>query len=633
MKVYDYIVVESTTDKVATFVPTWEHTQEELRVLCVLVDKDAYSWAVVDAGKLTKINEERYSLACPFEYVEGEEPKSWKTFVWRKTDSTEDVSFDGTRVPVEAIVAKLIELTRKTDENAKECGRALRTPEGDSDAFFPTKDIRAGEIAGFDDDGKPAVGNNIRGIKVITDAATRAEGAAETAESAAYRAEKAASSVEWVEDKVAEYTNNAEAAAERARGYANTAVTSATEAKESAYSAAEDAENTAEYYAQVDASVKALLAAIERAKEEGIIIDVPIATSMVAGKVKLGTDTVVADENIGGVVGLTSEGRMAIPKATKSNYGGILLGDWYNNGELVSATASVRGVVKLGTDTVLSATSDVYDTFGSVIGVNSDGQLLGVSATLTRLGSVKLGSEFQPTNSMPYVVGIGASTNEKALGQIAFNLNMKQSDGSSGALIYEIISNTPACTYAMKVREATSKQMGVVYMEGDGNTAVSKRYVDAKFSSLDSTVTKLGVRVDDIEEIVSSTAALRLLSYVDSDGNEISQFDISPEETSVSIPIKWWLIPNHPEDITATVTDVPSSYGTIDVLTTGKEMVENGSVELSINLSESAYDKAIPCYLKIFYAGSTSKLTINKLGAVSVSIDDAVAENESGNAF
>lgn len=535
---YDYVVAETTTGNIVTFNVPWEHAKDELNVLCVLVDKDAYSWKVVDAGKLTAIpdKENYYKLECPFESTENK--KAWRTFIWRKTATTEDVSYDGTRIPIESIVAKLVELTRKTDENAKECGRALRTPEGDSDSFYPTKDIRAGEIAGFDDEGKPAVGNNIRGIKVVTDAASRAETAAESAETFAERAENAALGVEGVEENVAKYTESAESAAARSQTYATTASNSAIEANKSAESAAEAAESAETTSSQISESVQRLLEAIERAQEQGLIIDVPVATSTVAGKVKLGADGEIPDEEIGGVVGFNANGQMVIPRATLDSYGGIILGDWYKNGELSLATASASGVVKLGTDVVLSTSTGDENTLAGIVGMNENGQLLSLCASPSRFGTIKLGSAFQPTNNMPYVVGIGASKNSGVVGQLAFNLNKTQSDGSAGALVYEIISENPR-TYAMRIAEASATQMGAVYIEGGGTTAVSKTYVNSKLEEVDALAKTIA---EEIEKL-SNISGMAMMSFIDDDGNVITKMEAGSEAQTYTAKVRFWFKP------------------------------------------------------------------------------------------
>ena len=167
MEIYDYVVAEAPGRTSVRFSVPFEHKTSELRVLCCINNKAEYVWSVYDAGVLTEVEEGVYVMQCPF----GDmlESSTWKIWVWRLTSATESVKFDEKRVPVEEILSKLIELTRKTEENAEECGRALRVPEGDSAAFYPPKEVRANEIAGFDEEGRPAVGRRIKQVDDILD--------------------------------------------------------------------------------------------------------------------------------------------------------------------------------------------------------------------------------------------------------------------------------------------------------------------------------------------------------------------------------------------------------------------------------------------------------------------------------
>jgi len=165
MAAYDCVKGKSTNGGSITLSVGFEHTQNELRCLAISHVKDEYQWKVVDAGKLTAAGSV-YTLAYPFSTA----GQPWSLYIWRKTSRTDDVEFTGDRIPIEAIITKLVELSDKADETAHEAERAVRTPECDGDAFLPPKDVRADEIMGFDSEGRPAVGKNVKAVKEIYNA-------------------------------------------------------------------------------------------------------------------------------------------------------------------------------------------------------------------------------------------------------------------------------------------------------------------------------------------------------------------------------------------------------------------------------------------------------------------------------
>lgn len=637
MERYDYVCAETTTDRRMVFTVPWPHSKDELHVLCALVDKGAYSWAVVDSGTLVSVaeSENRYILECPFEDTES--PRTWRAFAWRQTDGNSDVEFDGSRVPVEAILSKLEELSRKSEENAKESSRALRTPEGESDGFFPTKDVRAGEIAGFDDDGRPAVGKNVRGVGVVIESAEAAKSAAESAEDSAIRAEAAANSVEGVEDSVADYTNRAESAASRAQNYATSASRDAADSKSSADSARIDAENTKIIYDGVSASADAILEAIRNAEESGgITIETPEATSLVSGKSKLGTDEVISS---GAPVGKNSDGQLSVKTATYDDAGVISVGgtglEISSEGILNSkiSTTESEGVSKISSSSVIVTDSDDYSRRGAEIGKDALGRLFCVTATLGRFGGVRLGSRFQPTNSVPYVVGIGASNNAGMVGQIAFNLNPVQSDGSAGALIYEVVNTNPY-TYAMKVKEASASQMGLVYIEGGGTIAVSKEYVDQKIAGSATDTSYIVRKISEIERKIDSVSGVSLLDYVDDSGETINSLEVTGESQEISIGVNLYFAPFLEDKFSVSVEDY-DSQNYIRFLTLSDErplgaIMENGRVRFAVD--EFVSDSSRKCKVVIRYGYSTHELTVTQYGTdyARIALTKGSVESESG---
>ena len=130
-----------------------------------------------------------------------------------------------------------------------------------------------------------------------------------------------------------------------------------------------------------------------------------------------------------------------------------------------AARVNALGTVKLSTSAELTTSvgSEDKNVIGGFIGFNSDKQLVAQCASLDRYGTVRLGSQYHPTYEVPYVVGIGTSTNSGKRGQLAFNLRRTQSDGSPGCLKYKTVSTNPV-QYEMFVEEGSDTQMGIVKM-------------------------------------------------------------------------------------------------------------------------------------------------------------------------
>lgn len=187
---------------------------------------------------------------------------------------------------------------------------------------------------------------------------------------------------------------------------------------------------------------------------------------------------------------------------------GTASGSFYNR-----ATVDALGLVKLSTASVVSG--------GSVIGMNSDGQLRVPVATLTAYGAVKLGSQYHPTNEIPYVVGIGCSASATTYGQLCFNLSPTQSDGSPGCLVYEQISDSPI-EYTMKVKEGSASQMGIVKL-----LSSLTGYTDEEITAMrDTHAASVGLVVDGLDTFCEGFfTEYRMQGYFDewASGKSLSQ--------------------------------------------------------------------------------------------------------------
>lgn len=98
-----------------------------------------------------------------------DEEDARKVFVFRRSllkTAAEQTSLDA--IPLAAMLAELEELRRCAEDAKVEAEKALRVPEDDQDTtHFTDRETRAGQIAGFDDRGNPAVGKAVRQIQEI----------------------------------------------------------------------------------------------------------------------------------------------------------------------------------------------------------------------------------------------------------------------------------------------------------------------------------------------------------------------------------------------------------------------------------------------------------------------------------
>lgn len=106
------------------------------------------------------------------------------------------------------------------------------------------------------------------------------------------------------------------------------------------------------------------------------------ATASVDGIVKLGSDQIID----GAPVGVNSDGQMQVPLASAARAGAVML----STSECVTEGAPIG-----------------YDSSGRLVASGAD--LTGRKATLTQFGVIKLGSEWKEALAIPYIVGVGAT--------------------------------------------------------------------------------------------------------------------------------------------------------------------------------------------------------------------------------
>lgn len=150
-----------------------------------------------------------------------------------------------------------------------------------------------------------------------------------------------------------------------------------------------------------------------------------IATSILYGLVKLGTDIVVRG---GCAVGVNGEGQLSVPKSDIAYPGVGKVG----NLDLVKNDCAKVGLSSDGTYCVQAAAIDSLGVCkvstseeltlsnGGVIGFGSNKGLLARKATLHNFGTVKLGSQFGQSNPVPYLVGIGATEDGRLANNYAY---------------------------------------------------------------------------------------------------------------------------------------------------------------------------------------------------------------------
>ena len=146
--------------------PSWEHKTSELRFLAAAEDEEHPLVKVLSTTNFTK-DGDAYTFHYPFEFA----GLPWRVFAWRVTTENGSVDYTEGRVPVEAILTKISELSAKAEEFGLLYRRALKAPEDMAGKMIvPLKKLRLGKVLGFDDDGLPICGlKNIRETKEFLD--------------------------------------------------------------------------------------------------------------------------------------------------------------------------------------------------------------------------------------------------------------------------------------------------------------------------------------------------------------------------------------------------------------------------------------------------------------------------------
>jgi hypothetical protein len=167
----------------------WEHKVSELRCLCVVDDKENQKFKVLNSKSISGSGGV-YTIVYPF----SKPGLSWKAYLWRETTRNGTVFYDGSRIPVEAMLSKIAELSSKADEAKVLLDRVMMFPEdADGKMFLPPANVRKGEVLGFDKDGNPTVGEYCEQVKELMKAKEACSNAVKQAGSYAQQAEQSAS--------------------------------------------------------------------------------------------------------------------------------------------------------------------------------------------------------------------------------------------------------------------------------------------------------------------------------------------------------------------------------------------------------------------------------------------------------
>lgn len=217
----------------------WEHEFSELRCLAVARDKEHQSTKVLNASSITGSNGV-YTIKYPFE-TQG---LAWGAYLWRETTLNGTVEYNGSRIPVEAMVAKLEELNDKIEEAKADIKRALMTPEdAEGKMFVPPVEVRNGDIVGFDENGNvvtgaacPQVAELLLNKKVIEEAYNAIARKVEEAIAEADKAQSSANQSKRFANDAKLSERNALNSANTAKSYYELTKTESKDAKETTFS-------------------------------------------------------------------------------------------------------------------------------------------------------------------------------------------------------------------------------------------------------------------------------------------------------------------------------------------------------------------------------------------------------------
>lgn len=148
-----------------------------------------------------------------------------------------------------------------------------------------------------------------------------------------------------------------------------------------------------------------------------------LATSQIYGLVKTGTDTVITS---GAPVGNNADGQLMAPLASPVLPGTVLpsLQETITSGTLIGLDDAGRMYAQLATTQIfggvkLSFGGEVCNNYGT-IGLRADGTLGIPWATLYQPGIILLGSALGQLNPIPYQVGVGATPDHKLANNLLY---------------------------------------------------------------------------------------------------------------------------------------------------------------------------------------------------------------------
>lgn len=239
-----YSGVFSDDDASITATVEWFRDTSELVFLWVYPDGTGISQDYATAAEAANVSVSGNEITVE-KLTNDSGEYSQSVWIYRKALPTvETVATTSGSVPVASIIQELEEHYRRLDDAAVETAKAIKIPEADTDTHLPPKEIRAGHIVGFDDEGKPAVGRNIKEVDEVFKVKEEAEASAEEAKAAAETA--AEDAVKEAEERLSGYVSDAGKEAETAKEMATIANANATSAKEYSESAKSSADAAAE---------------------------------------------------------------------------------------------------------------------------------------------------------------------------------------------------------------------------------------------------------------------------------------------------------------------------------------------------------------------------------------------------
>ena len=204
-----------------TLAVEYEHTPDELYFWAFpdalqnaseINEGSIESW--INAGKCIATGVGEYKFFGAFDC-------GYTVFVARKSEAdTEPEQKPNAPFPLASLLKAIMELKKRSQEDAEEILRALRSPEADSKMILPTASQRAGKLFGFNDDGDPAIGKECRQFAQMMEAQINCESYVEQAKQYANNAEEHKKTVSWLADQARESRDETEELAGESKAYA-----------------------------------------------------------------------------------------------------------------------------------------------------------------------------------------------------------------------------------------------------------------------------------------------------------------------------------------------------------------------------------------------------------------------------